>query len=119
MPLALDNKHSRFVINCKTSKEIWEILSFVHEQASEANKIVLQKEFFELRMGKEETVREFVARGEFLRNRLQDSGVSCIDEATLVNRFVTALHKRLISFIPIGPWWNDSSIHRMIWYRSC
>lgn len=69
--LARDNKHARLVISCKTSKEVWERLCSINEQSSEANKILLQKEFFELKMGKNEAVHDFIARGKYLWNRRQ------------------------------------------------
>lgn len=46
--LALDNKHVKIVLKCTTVKEIWGRLSAIHEQKSAANKINLQKEFFEV-----------------------------------------------------------------------
>lgn len=97
--LALDNKHARMVLNCQTSKEIFDRLIAVHEQNSAASKIVLQKEFFDLQMGKEEPVEDYIARAEYLWGRLLAAGVKAIDEATLVNRIVASLPRRFINFM--------------------
>jgi len=57
--IALDDKHAMSVINCPTATEGWERLIAIHEQRSSANKIVLQREFFDLHMRHNETAQEY------------------------------------------------------------
>lgn len=104
--LALDNKHAKLVLKCETTKEMWNKLSTIHEQASSANKLILQKQFFELQMKNEETVQDFVSRAEYLYGKLQDIGVNSIDESTVVSKIVTGLTKRYLNFM--SNWSNMS-----------
>ena len=48
--LALSNDQVRLVLPCKSAKEIWDRLAALHEQKSQSNRIMLQQEFFGLRM---------------------------------------------------------------------
>lgn len=53
---ALDTKNVRLVYKCGSSREIWQRLIAIHEQKSNTNKLVLQKQFFDLRMATDEKV---------------------------------------------------------------
>lgn len=97
--LSLDAKTVRLIASCNTSKEIWDRLCALHEQKSNASKITLQKEFFDLQMKYEEKVSEYVARAESLYYRLIDVGVSGISEQTLTSRIVCGLPKRFVNFM--------------------
>lgn len=103
--LSLDNKHVRIVLKCKSSKEIWDRLTTMHEQRSSASKIVKQKEFFDLQMKYGEEVQDFISRAEYLYGILKDVGVTGIDESTLVNKIVSGLPRRYMNFI--SNWGNQ------------
>lgn len=95
---ALDNKHARLVLSCRNCREMWTRLIDVHSQKSAANKMVLQSQFYDLKMKHDESVQDFVSRAEYVYQQLLEIGVA-IDEATLVNRIVTGLPKRYITFM--------------------
>lgn len=78
--LGLDNKHCKLVLQCESARDIWSRLSSIHEQRSSANKIVLQKEFFDLNMHPDEKVQDYVGRAEYIYGQLMDIGVKSIDE---------------------------------------
>lgn len=78
----LSNKFAKLVLKCKGAKEMWERLAAVHEQKSQANKMVLQKRFFDLEMSKEESVQDYMSRAEYLYGQLNDIGVTGIGEDT-------------------------------------
>lgn len=96
--LALDNNIAKLVIKCKTSKEIWDRLEILHEQKSDANKVVLQKEFFDMHLMKGEDIQSYIARTESLHAKLEDIGVK-LDEGTLVSKIVSGLSRKYINFM--------------------
>lgn len=95
---ALDNKICKLVLKCNTCKDMWERLIALHEHTSQANKIVLQREFFDLQMAKDEKVRDFITRAEYLHGQLEDIGVE-LSSATLVSKIVSGLPRRFLSFM--------------------
>lgn len=94
--LSLDNKHCKLVIQYKTSKEIWEKLNEVHEKKSSASKLMMQREFFDLRMNDNEKAEDYVARAEYLYGQMKEVGINSIDE---VSKVVNGLPKRFLNFI--------------------
>lgn len=97
--LSLDNKHARLVLSCSTAREIWSKLIQIHEKKSVASKLIMQREFFELRMRPDEKVEDYVSRAEYLHGQLQNIGVNSIDEITLVGKIVNGLPRRYMNFI--------------------
>lgn len=97
--LSLDNKHAKLVLQCNTAREIWSRLISLNEQRSASNKIILQKEFFEINMGQDEVIQDYVGRAEYIYGQLKDIGVKSIDESTLVSKIVSGLSKRYLNFI--------------------
>jgi len=97
--LALDNKHVKLVLHCKTAYEIWSKLTQIHEKKSQASKLMMQQEFFLLKMRFNESVEDYISRAEYLHGQLQDVGITSIDEATLVSKIVNGLPKRFVTFI--------------------
>lgn len=86
--MSLDNKHAKLVLTCTTAKQIWDKLSANQEHKSSASRMLLQKQFFDLSMAPGESVRDYVARGEYLRGQLEDVGINSITEETLVARLL-------------------------------
>lgn len=105
--LSLDNKHAKVVLKCITAKDIWAKLSTLHEQTSQANKMVLTKRFYELQMERGEKIQEFVARAEYIHGQLQDIGITSIDETALVSKIVTGLPRNYVTFM--SAWGNVNS----------
>lgn len=105
--LSLDNKHAKLVLKCPTAKDTWDRLCALHEQKSSANKIILQKEFFELKMNNEEQVADYIGRAEYLYGQLKDIDVKNIDESTLVSKIVSGLPRRFLNFM--SNWANLNS----------
>lgn len=96
--ISLDNKHVKLILSCKTTKDIWERLSSVHEHKSSATKIMLQREFYELSQGSNERVHNYISRSEYVKSQLEDVGV-VIDESSMVAKIVSGLNRDYNSFI--------------------
>jgi len=97
--IALDDKHAMTIMNCFSAKEAWERLCAIHEQKSSANKIVLQKEFFDLQMKPNESVRCYISRAENTYRQLLDVEVHGIEEDTLVSKIVSGLPRQYFNFM--------------------
>lgn len=103
--LSLDTKNVRHVLHCETPREIWDRLKSIHEQASEASRLVLQREF-DLKMGVDESATDYISRAEYLYSKLKNSGVKSVDETTLVNKIVSGLTRRYVNFM--SQWANNA-----------
>lgn len=101
--LSLDANTIRNVQSCASSKDIWDRLLLMYEQRSQANKLILKKEFYDLKMKANESVRDFVGRAESIHGQLKDVGV-VIDEQTLTGRIVCGLPRRFMNFMSK---WSD------------
>lgn len=89
----------RSVIQCRTSKKIWEKLSSLHEQRSVSSRLQLQREFSNLKLGGGESINQYISRAEGLQAQLIDIGVKHIDEATLCCQIVCGLPDSYRSFM--------------------
>ncbi|RLU19983.1 hypothetical protein DMN91_008542 [Ooceraea biroi] len=63
-----------YLITCQTANEMWQKLSSICEQRSEANKSILLSRFYEYKMGINDTVMQHVAKVENLARKLKDVG---------------------------------------------
>lgn len=96
---ALDVKHSKLVLNCKSAREMWERLVATHDQRSAVNILSKQREFFDLRMNHDEDMSEFIARAESCYSQLEDSGADGLNESLLVNKIVSGLSGSYFNFM--------------------
>lgn len=58
---ALSDNQLKLVMNCSSSHEVWARLRALHEQRTQANKLMPQQQFYELKQGNE-TAQGFIAR---------------------------------------------------------
>lgn len=78
---------------------MWERLKLTQEKKTAEALVTIQKSFFTLRLRKDETVDTYVARGEELYNRALETGISGIDDDTLVNTLLAGLPKTYHTFV--------------------
>lgn len=97
--LALDRKHAKQVMTCTTAKQLWDRLVSMHQQKSEANQILLQQQFFTLKLKRDENVRDYIARAEYIYGQLKNFGVATFNEQILVNTIVAGLPGPYFTFM--------------------
>ena len=97
--LSLEDKYCLMVQNLDTSKEIWDRLIFLNERRTAGAQVSLQREFFNLKLKKDEDVREYVARGERLYAEARDAGVAGLNEKTLINTILAGLPRLYHAFV--------------------
>ena len=71
------------VINCDSSKAIWDRLCAVHEQKDETSIHMVQQQFFDYRMENGDDVSTHIAKVESLARRLKDLGEAQSDTAVI------------------------------------
>lgn len=102
--LSLEPKYVKQVMSCHTSRDMWERLSSLHEQSSRAVQSVKRRQFNLLKLGKNESISDYIARAEYLYGQLQDIGVKGLEESGLVDQIVCGLPAQYHSFISN---WDD------------
>ena len=59
---AMEYRQLESLLVCTTAKEMWDTLTRIHQQSSEANKLVVMQKFHEYRMSSTDTVMKHVAK---------------------------------------------------------
>lgn len=97
---SLDDHHGNQVVSLGSAMKMWERLHQIYTQRSKSNKILLQKEFFDLQMKPNERAQDFIARAEVLGQELGDVGIE-LTESTLVAKIVSGLTDQYATFMSI------------------
>lgn len=95
--LALDNTNARHILSCPTSKDIWDRLTSIYEQKSSTSRILLSKEFFTMKMLPQESIKEYVSRGEYAFNQMKDAGAKH-EKDVLIDTLIQGLPNQYASF---------------------
>lgn len=96
--LSLDNKHAKLVLNCKTSQEVWNKMSSIHEQKTSANKTIVMKDYYDMKMEPSERVEDYIGRVEYAANQAIDLGLQ-IDDESLVSKVISGLTDDYSNFV--------------------
>lgn len=80
----------KLVLACSTAKEVWTRLKEVHSQNSETCKMLVQQEFYNIKMQPGAKVSSYVAEVELLAKKLRDIGVLLGDDE-LISKIVSGL----------------------------
>lgn len=91
--LILTSIEAEFVkatISCRTAREVWERLIELYEEDTSANKIVLQKDFYDIIMSPGMSVKEYIAKTEYIAGQLKDMGQPISDEL-IISKIVSGL----------------------------
>ena len=71
---ALSRTQLSFVVNCDTSKGIWERLTSIHEQRNKTSIHMVHAEFYDYQMNPKDDVATHITKVESLARRLKDLG---------------------------------------------
>lgn len=81
MSSSMDPRKLELLLVCVTAREMWTKLSLLHEQRSEANKMVLLQKFYEYRMSPADSMEQHIATVENMAATLIDVGEPVSDNA--------------------------------------
>lgn len=74
MSSGVEYSQLEYLITCITAKEMWQKLCLIHEQKSEANKLLLMKRFHEYKMASDDSVAHHVVKLQNIVAQLKDVG---------------------------------------------
>lgn len=86
----LSRKLTIHVLNCKSSKEMWEKLHSVFEQKGETSKHLLQQKFFSFEKDPNDDMATHISKLEEIVNQLKDLEVN-IDESMVITKILMTL----------------------------
>jgi hypothetical protein len=86
----LETRCQRTLLNCKTASEIWCRLTNQYEQATQENKYLHQRMFFDYQYQPEHDVMSHISAVEALANRLNDLGCP-VNEVQLITKITMTL----------------------------
>lgn len=81
------------LLNCTTAKEMWDKLCRIHEQKSEANKLLLLQKFHGYRMDLNESVVQHVSCIQNMATQLTDVG-EAVSDAAIIAKVLGSLPSR-------------------------
>lgn len=94
----LDDKNVQLVSGCSTPTEIWARLKSTHQYRSSASQVMLQKEFFSLKLEHKEKIHDYIARAEGISRQLSSAGIA-LPESTLVAKIIDGLPESYSGFL--------------------
>lgn len=88
--LTLSEDIVKLVLACSSAGQVWQRLKEIHAQDSEACRMLVQQEFYNIRMKPGSKVSTYVAEVELIAKKLRDIGVDLKDEE-LISKIVSGL----------------------------
>ena len=107
---SLSDDQLKLVMTCEKPHEVWERLKALHKQRSQANRLTLQQQFYDLKQGATEGSQQFIARADYLYSQLEEVQALGRCESVLVDRIVCGLKPIYRAFV--STWMNlDQAQH--------
>ena len=80
---ALAKNQLSYVVNCDSSKAIWERLTSIHEQKNKTSIHMVQAQFYEYKMDSKDDVATHITKVESMARRLKDMGEAPSESAVI------------------------------------
>ena len=80
---ALARQQLAYVVNCDTSKDVWDRLSSIHEQKSKTSVHMVMAQFFEFKKDPKDDCATHISKIESLARRLKDMGAEQSESAIM------------------------------------
>ena len=87
---SLTDEHVVLTMDCKTAKEVWNMLVTINEKSGISNKLFLRQKFFKLRMDGSSKMLEHISTMETLARRLEAAG-SKLEEDDIIMNLLSSL----------------------------
>lgn len=95
---SMDSQQLEHLLTCESSFEMWKKLSFIHEQRSESNKLILMTKFHDYRMSSNDSVTQHITKVENLARNLKDLGEN-ISDITIMAKVLGSLPSKYNAFV--------------------
>ena len=87
----VDKKILHQIINCKTSKEIWDKLALIHQRTAIQSLYQLQENYYNMRLGEDDDMATFIGNLEMLNSQIEELGSRPFSEDMLISKMMSNL----------------------------
>ena len=87
----VDKKIMHQIINCKTSKEIWDKLALIHQRTAIQSLYQLQENYYNMRLGENGDKATFIGNLEMLNSQIEELGSRPFSEDMLISKMLRNL----------------------------
>jgi hypothetical protein len=79
------------IINCKTSKEVWDKLALIHQRTAVQSLYQLQENYYNLRLGENGDMATFIGDLEMLNSQIEELGTRPFSEEMVISKMLSNL----------------------------
>ena len=79
------------IVNCKTSKEIWDKLALIHQRTAVQSLYQMQESYYNMRLGENGDMATFIGDIELLNSQIEDLGTRPFSEAMVISKMLSNL----------------------------
>ena len=79
------------IVNCKTSKEVWDKLALIHERTVVQSLYQLQESYYNLRLGDYGDMATFIGDLEMINSQIEELGTKSFSEAMVISKMLSNL----------------------------
>lgn len=79
------------IINCKTSKEIWDKLALIHQRTAVQSLYQLQENYYNMRLGDNGDMATFIGNIEMLNSQIEELGSRPFSEEMVISKMLSNL----------------------------
>lgn len=87
----VDKKILHQIINCKTSKEIWDKLALIHQRTAVQTLYQLQENYYNMRLGDNGDMATFIGDLELLNSQIEELGSQPFSDEMLISKMLSNL----------------------------
>lgn len=92
------------IINCKTSKEIWDKLALIHQRTAVQSLYQLQENYYNMRLGDNGDVATFIGDLEMLNSQIEELGTRPFYEEMVISKMLSNLPAAYDTFQTMCEW---------------
>ena len=79
------------IINCKTSKEIWDKLALIHQRTAVQSLYQLQENYYNMRLGENGDMATFIGNLKMLNSQIEELGTRPFSEEMVISKMLSNL----------------------------
>ena len=79
------------IINCKTSKEIWDKLALIHQRTAVQSLYQLQETYYNMRLGENGDMATFIGNIEMLNSQIEELGARPFSDEMVISKMLSNL----------------------------
>jgi hypothetical protein len=79
------------IINCKTSKEIWDKLPLIHQRTAVQSLYQLQENYYNMRLGDNGDMATFIGNLEMINSQIEELGARPFSAEMVISKMLSNL----------------------------